>query len=71
MVLVGAGIHIAAADEQALRAAEFAADFCKRLLEAFDTVNGHFQRLFKTLFGGGSAELTTSGNACAPSIGCR
>jgi chromosome segregation protein len=29
----------------------------KRLLEAFDTVNGHFQRLFKTLFGGGSAEL--------------
>ena len=29
----------------------------KRLLEAFDTVNGHFQRLFKTLFGGGEAEL--------------
>ena len=29
----------------------------KRLLEAFDTVNAHFQRLFKTLFGGGSAEL--------------
>ena len=29
----------------------------KRLLEAFDTVNGHFGRLFKTLFGGGSAEL--------------
>ncbi len=29
----------------------------KRLLEAFDTVNGHFSRLFKTLFGGGSAEL--------------
>jgi chromosome segregation protein len=29
----------------------------KRLLEAFDTVNGHFQRLFKTLFGGGAAEL--------------
>ena len=29
----------------------------KRLLEAFDTVNGHFQRLFQTLFGGGSAEL--------------
>ncbi|HZP09568.1 chromosome segregation protein SMC [Methyloceanibacter sp.] len=29
----------------------------KRLLEAFDTVNGHFQRLFKTLFGGGTAEL--------------
>ena len=29
----------------------------KRLLEAFETVNGHFQRLFKTLFGGGSAEL--------------
>ncbi len=29
----------------------------KRLLEAFETVNGHFQRLFKTLFGGGNAEL--------------
>jgi chromosome segregation protein len=29
----------------------------KRLLEAFDTVNGHFARLFKTLFGGGTAEL--------------
>lgn len=29
----------------------------KRLLEAFDTVNEHFGRLFKTLFGGGSAEL--------------
>jgi chromosome segregation protein len=29
----------------------------KRLLEAFDTVNGHFGRLFKTLFGGGDAEL--------------
>ncbi len=29
----------------------------KRLLEAFDTVNGHFGQLFKTLFGGGSAEL--------------
>ena len=29
----------------------------KRLLEAFESVNGHFQRLFKTLFGGGTAEL--------------
>ncbi len=29
----------------------------KRLLEAFDTVNGHFGRLFQTLFGGGTAEL--------------
>ena len=29
----------------------------ERLLEAFETVNGHFQRLFKTLFGGGDAEL--------------
>jgi chromosome segregation protein len=29
----------------------------KRLLEAFEVVNGHFGRLFKTLFGGGSAEL--------------
>jgi chromosome segregation protein len=29
----------------------------KRLLDAFETVNGHFGRLFKTLFQGGSAEL--------------
>jgi chromosome segregation protein len=29
----------------------------KRLLEAFDAVNAHFGRLFKTLFGGGAAEL--------------
>jgi chromosome segregation protein len=29
----------------------------KRLLEAFAAVNAHFGRLFKTLFGGGSAEL--------------
>jgi chromosome segregation protein len=29
----------------------------KRLVDAFQTVNGHFQRLFKVLFGGGSAEL--------------
>ncbi|ODA67252.1 Chromosome partition protein Smc [Methyloligella halotolerans] len=29
----------------------------KRLLEAFDTVDGHFKRLFGVLFGGGSAEL--------------
>jgi chromosome segregation protein len=29
----------------------------KRLGEAFDAVNAHFQRLFKVLFGGGSAEL--------------
>ena len=29
----------------------------KRLLDAFDEVNEHFQRLFKTLFGGGEAEL--------------
>jgi chromosome segregation protein len=29
----------------------------KRLLEAFDAVNGHFGRLFQTLFGGGAAEL--------------
>jgi len=29
----------------------------KRLLDAFDDVNEHFQRLFKTLFGGGEAEL--------------
>jgi chromosome segregation protein len=30
----------------------------ERLLAAFDVVNGHFQRLFSTLFGGGTAELT-------------
>ena len=30
----------------------------ERLLAAFDVVNGHFQRLFTTLFGGGSAELS-------------
>jgi chromosome segregation protein len=29
----------------------------KRLDEAFDTVNGHFQRLFTSLFGGGEARL--------------
>ncbi len=29
----------------------------ERLLAAFDVVNGHFQNLFATLFGGGSAEL--------------
>lgn len=29
----------------------------KRLLDAFDEVNEHFQHLFKTLFGGGEAEL--------------
>ncbi|MCT8266963.1 chromosome segregation protein SMC [Afifella sp. JA880] len=29
----------------------------ERLLGAFDTVNRHFQELFHTLFGGGSAEL--------------
>jgi len=29
----------------------------KRLLEAFEEVNSHFGHLFKTLFGGGSAEL--------------
>ncbi|UVK44362.1 chromosome segregation protein SMC [Mesorhizobium sp. AR07] len=29
----------------------------ERLLAAFDVVNGHFQRLFSHLFGGGTAEL--------------
>jgi chromosome segregation protein len=29
----------------------------KRLLDAFDKVNEHFKTLFKTLFGGGEAEL--------------
>jgi len=30
----------------------------RKLLKAFDVVNGHFGRLFKTLFGGGQAALT-------------
>ncbi len=30
----------------------------ERLLAAFEIVNGHFQRLFVTLFGGGEAQLT-------------
>jgi len=30
----------------------------ERLLAAFDVVNNHFKRLFSTLFGGGTAELT-------------
>ncbi len=30
----------------------------ERLLAAFDVVNGHFQKLFGVLFGGGTAELT-------------
>ena len=30
----------------------------QRLLAAFDVVNGHFRRLFATLFGGGEADLT-------------
>ena len=30
----------------------------ERLLAAFGVVNGHFQRLFTTLFGGGAADLT-------------
>lgn len=34
----------------------------QRLLEAFDTVNGHFGRLFTTLFGGGHANLALSEN---------
>jgi len=29
----------------------------ERLLDSFQVVNGHFQRLFTTLFGGGTAEL--------------
>jgi chromosome segregation protein len=29
----------------------------ERLLASFETVNGHFKRLFSTLFGGGDAEL--------------
>lgn len=34
----------------------------QRLLDAFDTVNGHFGRLFTTLFGGGHASLALSEN---------
>ncbi len=30
----------------------------ERLTAAFDVVNGHFRRLFSTLFGGGEADLT-------------
>ena len=30
----------------------------ERLLTSFETVNGHFKRLFSELFGGGTAELT-------------
>ncbi|XBQ16366.1 MAG: AAA family ATPase [Oceanicaulis sp.] len=33
-----------------------------RLLEAFEVVNGHFQTLFETLFGGGRAELALTEN---------
>ena len=41
----------------------------KRLLEAFEAVNGHFQRLFQTLFGGGSAELQLVEFRRSPGIG--
>jgi chromosome segregation protein len=34
----------------------------ERLLVAFETVNGHFQSLFHSLFGGGAAELTLTGS---------
>ncbi len=33
-----------------------------RLLEAFETVDGHFQKLFSTLFGGGHARLELTEN---------
>jgi chromosome segregation protein len=33
----------------------------ERLATAFETVRGHFKRLFTTLFGGGEAELTLTG----------
>jgi chromosome segregation protein len=33
-----------------------------RLLEAFETVDGHFQKLFATLFGGGHARLELTEN---------
>ena len=34
----------------------------QRLLDAFETVNGHFVSLFQHLFGGGTAELTLTGS---------
>ncbi|MFN0262638.1 chromosome segregation SMC family protein [Tepidamorphus sp. 3E244] len=34
----------------------------ERLLASFSTVNNHFQRLFTTLFGGGTAELKLEGS---------
>ncbi len=34
----------------------------QRLVAAFETVNGHFQSLFKHLFGGGTAELALVGS---------
>ncbi len=34
----------------------------ERLLASFSVVNGHFQRLFTTLFGGGTAELALEGS---------
>jgi len=37
----------------------------QRLLKAFDTVNGHFGRLFTTLFGGGEASLALTEFACS------
>ena len=36
---------------------ELNAEGRERLLAAFDVINGHFQTLFQTLFGGGQAEL--------------
>ena len=36
---------------------ELNAEGRERLLAAFEVINGHFQSLFKTLFGGGQAEL--------------
>ena len=36
---------------------ELNAEGRERLLAAFDVINGHFQSLFQTLFGGGQAEL--------------
>ncbi len=39
---------------------DLTAQMQKQFLEQFDFINGHFNRIFKTLFGGGRAELVLS-----------
>jgi len=48
-------IHAKKALEEAIRKIE--AEARKRFTKTFETVRGHFQRLFRKMFGGGSAEL--------------